>query len=124
MSTLEAYRALTRFGLFPRPGEARAVAADPRGHLEEQLTRPLEPISGLTPSAEGHLLRHRFLFRRRIEREGGPPAEEVAKAFRQTARKDMLAWIAHVTRGRARLRGAGSPCSSPTTCSCPTSSVA
>jgi len=55
--TTEALVALTRFGLGPRPGEAAAIAADPRGFVAAQcdrpqaarIDRPLEPSDVLIP---------------------------------------------------------------------------
>lgn len=53
MSSTTAAIAVTRFGLGPRPGELKAVSADPRGWLLEQL-RPQVPVprvlSALPPS--------------------------------------------------------------------------
>ena len=55
VSRTDALIALHRFGFGPKPGEAIAVAADPKGWLHQQIDAPYRPppaMAGLPPVAE------------------------------------------------------------------------
>lgn len=80
-----------RFGFGPRPGELRAIAADPRGWVKSQLgpqRAPPAPIAAL-PSAEDDLLAFgRWLVRRRLNNGNGARVEE--RAERQGITQEQL----------------------------------
>lgn len=80
-----------RFGFGPRPGELRAIAADPRGWVKSQLarqSRPPAPIAAL-PAAEDDLLAFgRWLARRRLR--GGNAGRMEERAERQGVTPEEL----------------------------------
>lgn len=80
-----------RFGLGPRPGELRAIAADPRGWVKSQLgpRRALPaPIAALPPAEDDLLAFGRWLTRRRLR---GPNAARVEeRAERQGVTEEEL----------------------------------
>ena len=91
MSTRDAFIAVQRFGLGPKPGELERAAADPRGWLKRQLGpaggTPPAAFAALPPAAErmGDLLRAR--------RDRGIPGVQalIRESFRQTYRHEAAA---------------------------------
>jgi uncharacterized protein (DUF1800 family) len=72
MKPHESVTALRRFGLGPRPGEPRRIAADPRGFVLAQLDPAKPPqIDDLPTSAQLWQEAHRFRLARKQEREAG-----------------------------------------------------
>ena len=72
MKPHESVTALRRFGLGPRPGEPRRIAADPRSFVLAQLDpAKLPEIGGLPTSAQLWQEAHRFRLARKREREAG-----------------------------------------------------
>jgi uncharacterized protein (DUF1800 family) len=93
MSTRDAFIAVHRFGLGPRPGELDRAAADPKGWLTRQIgpaaAAPPE-FAGLPSGAErmGDLLRAR--------RDRGDPGAQklIRESFRETYRQEAAARLA------------------------------
>ena len=80
--------ALTRFGLGARPGEMRAVASDPRGWLEAQVT----PAGAAIPAGRNPDSRRRLVeYHASREREGGDAAAvlQARRDARQRIKDDV-----------------------------------
>ncbi len=87
MSLTDAATALHRFGLGPRPGELRAISADPRGWLHAQLARPV-PMPARPMSSNQRLAEFRgALGKDRSEED----KKKARRAAREAYRQDVFA---------------------------------
>jgi len=84
----DAYFALTRFGLGPRPGECAAIASDPRGFVLAQCDRPQTALlvaPGLLSTPENMALNLKDRRERRVARKLENEQIEAAKAAAKAA---------------------------------------
>jgi len=104
MSTRDAFIAVNRFGLGPRPGELDRAAADPKGWLKRQIgpaaAAPPAEFAGLPGGAErmGDLLRAR--------RDRGDPGVQklIRQSFRETYMKEASARLSVQVTSAAPFR--------------------
>jgi uncharacterized protein (DUF1800 family) len=88
IDTRDAYIALTRFGLGPRPGECAAIASDPRGFVLAQCDRPQTALlvaPGLLSTPENMALNLKDRRERRVARKLENEQIEAAKAAAKAA---------------------------------------
>src|SRR5271154_4758044 len=96
MSTRDAFIAVNRFGLGPKPGELDAVAREPQAWLKRQLaTAPAETTDTVAAALPSGAARMGDLLRARRDR-GDPAAQKlIRESFRET----------YIQESSARLRG-------------------
>lgn len=90
--SIDAFVAMSRFGLGARPGDIARVKGDPRGWLTQQLSGEARPVDGAGRTAD----RLQLFFNAR--REGD---EATAKLYRQEFRQGFVADVGARTRHAA-----------------------